>query len=200
MSMDTADEAGGEAIFSSDGLPPLTTRAPKIASIATKEGDDVLDSNNLVDPSAAISIFTNKSSETSQQKLARLQKELSELLDETKDDGVAKLASELSSRMEIGVNEHDDLGKLLDEHMKSNQSKSSAEASGVVYELYGGTTASSSSTEERLLKLEQVIGGSASVPLLSRLQDLEKKMKFLDEKALEDAVTKARVIRYVHPA
>jgi hypothetical protein len=200
-STDTADEAGGEAIYSSDGLPPLVTpRAPKIASNAvSKGGDDVLDSDHLVDPTAAVSIYTQRPTESAQEKLARLQREVSELEKEMQSEDVSKLAAQLSSRLERGLNTQDNLTKLLDDHMniKSSSSSDKKEENGLVYELYGGTatSASSSSTEERLLKLEQVIGGSASTPLLARLEAIENKMKRVDSKALEDASTRAKVIR-----
>mmetsp|Transcript_28197 Transcript_28197/g.46706 ORF Transcript_28197/g.46706 Transcript_28197/m.46706 type:complete len:312 (-) Transcript_28197:126-1061(-) len=196
-STDTADEAGGEAIFSSDGLPPLAApRAPKIASSVSsnKQGNDVLDSNNLVDPAAAVSIFSQRPKESAHEKLARLQREVSELEKEMQNEDVSKLAAELSSRLETGVNAQDNLTKLLDDHMKT-KSDDKVEGMGVVYELYGGTVSSSGTTEERLLKLEQVIGGSASTPLLTRLEAIEHKMKRVNNKALEDASTRAKVIR-----
>lgn len=196
-SIDTADEAGGEAIYSSDGLPPLATpRAPKIASSVAKQGDDILDSDNLVDPAAAVSFFAHRPKESAQEKLARLQKEVSELEKEVTSEDVSKLAAELSSRLEIGVSAQDNLAKLLDDHMNT-KSKKETEESGMVYELYGGTASSSGTTEDRLLQLEQVIGGSASTPLLARLEAIENKMKRVDNKALEDASTRAKVIRYV---
>jgi hypothetical protein len=198
--MDNADEAGGEAIYSSDGLPPLATpRAPKLATNAiSKGGDDVLDSDHLVDPTAAVAIFTQRPTESAQEKLARLQREVSELEKEMQSEDVSKLAAQLSSRLETGLNTQDNLTKLLDDHMKIKSSSSDKkEENGLVYELYGGTATagSSSSTEERLMKLEQVIGGSASTPLLARLEAIENKMKRVDSKALEDASTRAKVIR-----
>ena len=198
--MDTADEAGGEAIYSSDGLPSLAApRIPKMNVSAFGE-DDVLDSNDLVDPAAAMSIFAPTLKESAQGKLARLQREVAELEKEMKSDDVSKLASELASRLGSGVNAQDNLTKLLDDYKKETKSENKTEeTSGVVYELYGGTAASSSSTEERIMKLEQVLGSSgASGPaLLSRLQALELKMQRVDGKSIEDASTRAKVIRYV---
>ena len=55
-----ADAAGGEAIYSSDGLPPLPAPAPPVASSgATDDADNVLDSDH-VSPAAAFEVFGGK--------------------------------------------------------------------------------------------------------------------------------------------
>lgn len=55
-----ADAAGGEAIYSSDGLPPLPAPVPPVASSgATDDADNVLDSDH-VSPAAAFEVFGGK--------------------------------------------------------------------------------------------------------------------------------------------
>jgi len=55
-----ADAAGGEAIYSSDGLPPLPAPVPPVTSSgATDDADNVLDSDH-VSPAAAFEVFGGK--------------------------------------------------------------------------------------------------------------------------------------------
>ena len=200
-SIDSADEAGGEAIYSSDGLPSLSApRAPKLTSNVSTSGVDVLDSNDLIDPAAAMSIFTPASKESAQAKLARLQREVAELEAEMQGDDASKIATELASRLSSGINMQDDLTKLIGDFKAKEKSDTKVgETSGLVYELYGGTVVSLTTAEERILKLEQTLGTSdASSPcIMSRLQSLEQKMRRVDTKSLDDASTRAKAIRYV---
>lgn len=200
-SVDSADEAGGEAIYSSDGLPSLSApRAPKLTSIVSTSGEDVLDSNELLDPAAAMSIYSPASKESAQAKLARLQREVAELETEINGDDVSKIATALASRLGSGVNAQDDLTKLIDDYKAKEKSDTKVrETGGLVYELYGGTVGSLSTAEERILKLEQMLGssGSSAPCIISRLQSLEQKMRRVDSKSIDDAATRAKAIRYV---
>jgi len=55
-----ADAAGGEAVYSSDGLPPLPAPVPPVTSSgATDDADNVLDSDH-VSPTAAFEVFGGK--------------------------------------------------------------------------------------------------------------------------------------------
>jgi len=195
-SVDGADEAGGE-VYSSDGLPPLVSpRIPRILLEADGKcnHDDLLDSGNFVDVDTATALFTTKPREGTKEKFARLQMEISQLKNEVRNEDLSKLAADLSSRLGTGVKAGDDLTQLLDEYSKRN-TKKKPEQTGMVYELYGGTVISSSNIEERLLKLEEVIGSPSNKPLMARLEELENKMKRVDDKALEDAATRAKLIR-----
>jgi hypothetical protein len=200
-SIDSADEAGGEAIYSSDGLPSLSApRAPKLTSNVSTSGEDVLDSNELMDPAAAMSIYSPASKESAKAKLARLQREVAELEAEMKGDDVSKLATALSSRLVSGMNAQDDLTKLIEDYKAKEKSDiKERETGGLVYELYGGTVVSLSSAEERILQLEQMLGRSVSNSpcIMSRLQSLEQKMRRVDSKSIDDAATRAKAIRYV---
>lgn len=206
-STDAADAAGGEAIFSSDGLPPLPSpRVPKVADTGvggspSGQEKDVLDSGEApLDPSEAAKIFV-ASRESPQERLARLQRELSEVESELKgsDAGVTKLAAQLSNHLEVGISSQDELVQLMDDHLKRQGPTEAAKGQGsVVYELYGGKIPSaSSSLETRLLKLEQLVGSQADSGsgVLERIKEMEAKLERVNEKSLEDAATRAKVIR-----
>ena len=157
-----------------------------------------MDSNGLVDPAAAMSIFSPTFKESAHAKLARLQREAAELEKEMQGEDVSKLVSELASRLVNGLNEQDNLTKLLDDYKKKEKSDGKKEETdGLVYELYGGSAASLSSTDERITKLEQVLGtsGTSEPGIMTRLQALEHKMQRVDAKSLDDAATRAKVIR-----
>lgn len=201
VSVDDIKENSGEKIYSSDGLPPIETpRVPKI-SVANDEDckhDDVLDSGDFADLNAAAFIFTKEpSKEGLKEKLARLQAEISQLENEIKNEDVSKLAADLSSRLETGVKAQDNLTQLFEDHLSRSSKKKTSDDSGMIYELYGGTAVSSSSIEKRLLKLEEMIGGPSKESINKRVDVMEKMMKRVNEKAVEDAATRAKVIRYV---
>ena len=191
-SIDTADEAGGEAIYSSDGLPQLVVpRVPTVAgSFEIQQGNDILDSGDHLDPQAAASVFTKRYGESASEKLARLQREVAELGKEMENNDVSKLASALASRLEAGAEGHRDLNALLEAHTdKTTGTKLSKDS----------TTASKESTassmEARLSKLEKMIGGTDGDVLFDRLKALEEKMNHVDDKALDNAATRAKIIR-----
>ncbi|CAJ1957140.1 unnamed protein product [Cylindrotheca closterium] len=126
---DPADEAGGEVIFSDDGLSPVAaTKAPTLSQASTKDGETILDSDDF-SPETAFEVFQGKVYSTQQQqqqhgfinrfapkdetpleKLARLSSEVAELEAQFKttastsgkdfDEQLIGLASDLSTRLQ----------------------------------------------------------------------------------------------------
>lgn len=162
------------------------------------EDGDVLDTGaSTVDPSNAVKIFSGPK-EAPQQRLLRLKREVAELEQDLNTEEVAKLASQLSSHLAYGVHPRDDLVKLMKDHNTRQQQNTSgkAEEGNVVYELYGGSVPASSPMEERLLKLEQTVGGlGATAPLTQRVKEMENKVQRLNDKSIEEFATRAKVIR-----
>lgn len=205
---DAADEAGGEAIYSSDGLPPLPfPKAPSSTQRNVREGDAILDSEDLVDPSVDPEMLFS-TYESPYEKLARLQREVTSLefpshIEESQE--LNRLVSELQKKLEAStkLSPQEDLAHLIEQHLAAQQGASKGavdpQTNGVVYELYGGGGSVPSLMEERLIKIEQWMGGGAdsSKSLLHRLQEMEEKIQKVDAKSLEDASIKAKVIRYV---
>ena len=74
------------------------------------------------------------------------------------------------------------------------------EGKGVVYELYS-SSAAPSSLEERLIRIESAIGSSfgSRKTVLERLEEAERTAGNADEKRLEIAASRAKVIRCVSP-
>lgn len=234
-----ADEAGGEVVYSSDGLAPVAvTKPPPVPSVVEDE-ETILDSEE-VSPQTAFEVFQgkvysakqlaktpviSKDAETPLEKLARLQEEVNELEAQLRtthaDDGRAfdeqmvELATQLKGRLTKAtttrIMEHDDLTRLIRNQVKTLQqektsggaSETSTPSTGVVYELYGngGSSAGAPTTtmEDRLLKLEKLLGSSqqhgANKSLVNRLEELESLVKTVDATALEQTATRAKVIR-----
>jgi hypothetical protein len=192
MKMDAADEAGGKIIFSSDGMAPLPV--PKVPVVVSTEhlfdNSDVLETDTiLVDPSTA------RIGESPQDRLARLQREVEQLSRELPNNQeVMKLAHTLSTRLQTTGNAADDLFRVI--HQK-RQEEAGNDNTGLVYELYGGSTPTpTSSVEERLLKIEHLVGSTTTTEsLVKRLEDAENLLKRVDEKALDEVATRAKVIR-----
>jgi len=215
-SVDAADEAGGEAIYSSEGMPPLPTpRAPRLTSFAgdSSEQVDVLESSEPpMDPAEAIKMFAG-TKETPPERLARLEKECKELEQHLPKEQVAPLAQQLQGLLNQmgggggggGSIGKDDVVAWMNQQLQQKQRDSSettkTEKEGtVVYELYGGVAAAGGapSVKQRLRELEQRVGGvttASSESLMDRLTEMESKMKRVDAKALEEAGTRAKVIR-----
>mmetsp|Transcript_18667 Transcript_18667/g.26332 ORF Transcript_18667/g.26332 Transcript_18667/m.26332 type:complete len:382 (+) Transcript_18667:131-1276(+) len=126
---DAADEAGGEAIFSSDGLDtvPVPTKPVFTSQPQRDDGDeDVLDSGDVVAPTEAFELFSGKlyktstamtikassnTTETPLEKLSRLQRDVAELERDLQGEStlstkgpeheeLTKLASSLSARLQ----------------------------------------------------------------------------------------------------
>jgi hypothetical protein len=111
---------------------------------------------------------------------------------------VSKLARELSSRLSVSSS----ITSAQEELFRTIQQRNDkgTNETGIVYELYGGTlpTSTTSSTEERLLQLERLVGVSAAKTassILARMDQVENLANRVDEKALEEAATRAKVIR-----
>jgi hypothetical protein len=194
---DAADEAGGETIFSSDGMAPLPV--PKVPVVASSENffdnSAILDTDtSLVDPSSASSV---RIGESPQGRLVRLQKEVEQLSKELPNNHqVMKLAQTLSTRLQTRSNAADELVRVIDQK-RQEQEVPGSESEGLVYELYGGSTpAAPSSVEERLLKMERLVGSNTTTEsLVKRIENAENLVKRVDAKTLDEAVTRAKVIR-----
>jgi hypothetical protein len=168
--------------------------------------------------SAAAAPLTN-SREGPLQRLARLQTEVSELEAELRttssnsgrafDEEVVQLASQLKSRLYTAAGTRqtgqDELTRLIRSQLKEAASKSSSKeaatattSAGIVYELYGGAAQNpTTTTDERLIQVERLLGSSSQShkSLLARLEELEQMVQHVDTKMLDQAATKAKVIR-----
>lgn len=191
--VDAADEAGGETVFSSDGMDPLPIpKAPVISENSWLEGEALLETTTPHTP-------FHFQGESPRAKLVRLQKEVSELKKELPDnDEVAKLSQDLSARL-FQVTSVDDLVRTIQQHQQDQQETGdrASPKEGLVYELYGGSSAPSSSVEERLLAMERLVGGTSTKneSLMKRLGTIEKLVDRMDEKSLDEASTRAKIIR-----
>jgi hypothetical protein len=128
------------------------------------------------------------------------------------DQEILKATKQLQDRLTAAqstrVPAQDELTRLIQQQMnqmstasKNQDSQDSAAqaASSVVYELYATQSNNSkgnTSAEDRLTKLEQLLGSSAGATnLLQRLEQLESLSESLHDKSLEQAATKAKLIR-----
>lgn len=244
---DPADEAGGEVVYSSDGLAPVPVTKPPSLPDLTVDEETILDSSS-VSPQTAFEVFQGKvytakllakapvvGKESPLEKLARLQEEANELeaqlvttkagegrdFDEQLLNFVFNLKTRLTKISTLRVMEHDELTRLIRDQVKTLEKPSMKAAgggttpsSGVVYELYGSNnennaTGPTTTMEDRLLKLEKLLGSSqvdgggsagsvattAHKSLVHRLEDLELLVKTVDAATLEQTATKAKVIR-----
>jgi hypothetical protein len=180
--MDAADEAGGETIFSSDGMDPLP-----IPTVPVREENvyEVLETD-------APLVSTTPSRESPQERLQRLTKEVTALQQELKDnEQVSKLARELSSRLEVSSS----ISALERSIHQRGSEQTREDATRVVPRESTGNN-----VEERLVQLERLVGASTcttSASILARIEKVENLANRIDEKALEEAATRAKVIRYV---
>jgi hypothetical protein len=200
---DAADEAGGETIFSSDGMAPLPV--PKVPVVASSENffdnSAILDTDTrLVDPS--VSVTASIGAESPQNRLVRLQKEVQQLSRELPNNpDVMKLAQTLSTRLLTSNNNNNAADELVRAvlHQKRQQEQEDVPGKdGLVYELYGGSApAPPSSMEERLLQMERLVGSSTTTTesLVQRMEHAENLVKRVDAKALDEAATRAKIIR-----
>jgi hypothetical protein len=225
---DAADEAGGEAIFSSDGLPPLSPPVAPVSSASTEslsplEAFEVF-SGRLFPPSSAVQ--QKLDDEPPLVRLARLQTELKALEKDLQSapssehfaaEDVTQVMQGLSSRLDsLSTNAASTLFKGrqsdLTTLVQSSQYKSAGSAAsaltkneGVVYELYGGPASAASavdvSLQERLQAMEALVGSDASgKSILQRLEQAELMASKADPRSLEAAANRAKVIRYVCPS
>mmetsp|Transcript_37451 Transcript_37451/g.90857 ORF Transcript_37451/g.90857 Transcript_37451/m.90857 type:complete len:353 (+) Transcript_37451:98-1156(+) len=165
---DPADEAGGEVIFSSDGLSPVAvTKPPAVSQATTTDGETILDSDELA-PETAFEVFQGKvysaqgvnkfvpksnEDETPLEKLARLSTEVAELETQLKstastsgkdfDEQLVGLASDLNTRLQTASSnkmEHDDLTRLMKQQLDSiKQQEGSAPAAAAAASTTGKT-------------------------------------------------------------
>jgi len=152
--VDPADEAGGEVVYSDDGLAPAAiTKPPAVPQPSTFEEDDVVSSDDM-SPQLAFEVFQGKIYSAQQQKskvlvpdketpltrLARLQQELAEVetqLSATSagagqdfDEQLVQLATTLKTQLTTlqtsnRVLEHDDLTRLIRQQLDSLEKKPS---------------------------------------------------------------------------
>jgi Dynamitin len=254
MTVDPADEAGGEVIYSSDGLAPVqVTKPPSVAQTTVpSDGDELVLDSETMPPQTAFEVFKGKvysvalssgkstastasTTESPLEKLSRLQSEVAALEQELQttaadsgrafDEQVVQLATDLKTRLANAsttkVAEQDELTRMIRQQLQNLQqnkvgsrTKDSIDipSSGVVYELYGNASGNpTTSLEERLLKLERLLGnpqsqylmsskgtpgtGSGSKTLLNRLEDMEALIATVDATTLEQTAIKAKVIR-----
>lgn len=158
--------------------------------------------------------------ETPLQRLARLQAEINELEAELStttantgrdfDEEVVQLATSLKSRLKTveeasnRLPQQDELTRLIRQQLKQTASVGSqssaapgASPTGVVYELYGTAQNPTTTVEDRLTKMERLVGSSAvsTKSLVSRLDDVETMVGRIDPTSVEQAANKAKVIR-----
>lgn len=183
--MDAADEAGGETIFSSDGMDPLP-----IPTVPVRE-ENVYE---VLETDAAPLVSTTPSRESPQERLQRLTKEVTALQQELKDnEQVSKLARELSSRLEVSSS-ISALERSIHQRGSEQTIREDTTSSVVPRESTGNNV------EERLVQLERLVGASTcttSASILARIEKVENLANRIDEKALDEAATRAKVIRYV---
>lgn len=199
---DAADEAGGETIFSSDGMAPLPVpKVPVVASFNSFfDNSAILDTDtSLVDPSTSTASI---GAESPQDRLVRLQKEVQQLSRELPNNqDVMKLAQTLSTRLlqTSTNNAADELVRVLINQKRQEQEDAPGAKEGIVYELYGGSApAPTSSMEERLLQMERLVGSTTTTTtesLVQRMEYAENLVKRVDAKALDEAATRAKIIR-----
>lgn len=144
---DPADEAGGEIVYSSDGLSPVAaTKPPEVNQQNIPSEEAVLDSDDL-SPETAFEVFQGKvystatsgntrkkakEDESPVEKLARLSTEVAELETMLKstastsgkefDEQLVGLATDLKSRLDSASSQkmdHDDLTRLMQQQLQS---------------------------------------------------------------------------------
>ena len=194
-----ADEAGGEVVYSSDGLAALP-RPPAIPAKAS-EGSDGLDTKEY-SAEEAFEVFSGKVypseggsnyklwQESPLQRLGRLQRELAELeQDVASDDSAVQTAvQDLKSRLQK---------TKLSNQQELTQKITSSVNQGTTITTPPAAVESTSDVDLRLKRLEEAIGSSRSseASLMDRLTRIEESVAKLDDTQLEALTKKAKVIR-----
>ena len=188
----SADAAGGEAVYSSDALPPLPVPPPP-PFISKRTENDILDSDSIPPPSQAIETFRNRhGGETRLEKLERIKRELMSLEQENDmEDTMA--TSERVKELQVKLDQllvGNSMKQLTAKLEPSSTSQKPKESS---------TTTNASLLEERLLRIEQTLGHSlpstTSASIYERLRKAEDTLENINEKKLSQAASRAKVIR-----
>lgn len=188
----SADAAGGEAVYSSDALPPLPVPPPP-PFISKRTENDILDSDSIPPPSQAIETFRNRhGGETRLEKLERIKRELMSLEQEhDMEDTMA--TSERVKELQVKLDQllvGNSMKQLTAKLEPSSTSQKPTESS---------TTTNASLLEERLLRIEQTLGHSlpstTSASIYERLRKAEETLENINEKKLSQAASRAKVIR-----
>lgn len=188
----SADAAGGEAVYSSDALPPLPVPPPP-PFISKRTENDILDSDSIPPPSQAIETFRNRhGGETRLEKLERIKRELMSLEQENDMEDTIT-TSERVKELQVKLDQllvGNSMKQLTAKLEPSSASQKPTESS---------TTTNASLLEERLLRIEQTLGHSlpstTSASIYERLRKAEETLENINEKKLSQAASRAKVIR-----
>ena len=195
-SQHSADAAGGEAVYSSDALPSVPVPPPP-PRISQRTENDILDSDSLP-AHQAIETFRH-GGETRLESLERIKRELMilelgrDLNDSSSSSGgeVHILQEKLEGLMGANIwkKRQMELTKVVAE--SSTGINASETGAGV-----GGDDTLSSIQEERLLRIEQMLGSdTTAISIMERLKDAEQRLSSVNEKTLSQAASRAKVIR-----
>ena len=147
--MDAADEAGGETIFSSDGMDPLPLPTVPIVQENVYE---------VLETDAPLVSFSTRR-ESPEQRLQRLTKEVNALQQELKDnEQVSKLARQLSSRLEVSSSI-----SALERSIHQRGNHQDNDGTETTRENTTVAQGESSNVEERLVQLERLVGASSTL-------------------------------------
>lgn len=189
MSTDTADVPGGEEVYSSDALPPLPIPSPP-PTFPSHTSGDVLDSESIP-ATKAIETFRH-AGETRYERLDRIKRELQELEKDNGDSEIGLSVQNLQGKLQglMGGNiltRQRDLTKVVASSAVAQQNAGNASAT---------IPSDLASQEERLLKIEQMLGSDTnSTSVIERLKIAEKNLQSVNEKTLSQAASRAKVIR-----
>ena len=202
-----ADEAGGEVIFSSDGLDPVPLPPPPTPRFASSMDDDftLIDDEPLMGIDQAWHTFghTFKPQSSPAERLQRLEQELQAIsqqvaTDESLQQQIAQLQSRLAQQWQVMQQQQQQLSV-------TNASETTAETSS--------SSVITQDLEQVMLRLERAIGtmsvGSSSTAtnttntpssfrnkgLLERVATLEHVVEQLDDRKLEQSVRQAKILR-----
>jgi archaellum component FlaC len=182
-----ADEAGGEVIYSSDGLDPLpVTKPPPLLArnqhteLDSLDTDESLRMEDALEMIAASTARRRQHDESPRQRLERLERELQHVAQEISvDDALQQQVAQLQAQLALQTQ------RLQAPRVIDATASSSAD--------------SSADLEQLLARLERAIG-SMDAPdhrkgLLERLSLLERTVEQLDATHLERVAQQAKVLR-----
>jgi len=201
-SQHSADAAGGEAVYSSDALPPVPVPPPP-PRISQRTENDILDSDSLP-AHQAIETFRH-GGETRLASLERIKRELA-VLEQERDLNDASSSSSgevqvLQEKLEglmggkIWKKRQMELTKVVAESSSGISASANGAGAGAGAGA-GGDDTLSSIQEERLLQIEQMLGSdTTAISIMERLKAAEQKLSSVNEKTLAQAASRAKVIR-----